>query len=100
MTSRFGPDDVPVMARTFRLQWEDAQASYVILYPEGMVKLNPAAGEILSRCDGERTVAAIIDDLEQKFPDTEGLRDDVLNFLSIAYEQQWIQHGPTKSASA
>jgi pyrroloquinoline quinone biosynthesis protein D len=94
MTSAFGPDDVPVMARTFRLQWEEAQSSYVILYPEGMVKLNPAAGEILSRCDGERTVTAIIDDLEQKFPDTDGLRDDITNFLSIAYEQQWIQHGP------
>jgi pyrroloquinoline quinone biosynthesis protein D len=94
MTANFGPADAPLMARSFRLQWEETQESYVILYPEGMVKLNPAAGEILSRCNGERTVAAIIDDLEQKFPGTEALRDDVLNFLSIAYEQQWIQHGP------
>ncbi|MGB5733384.1 MAG: pyrroloquinoline quinone biosynthesis peptide chaperone PqqD, partial [Thiohalocapsa sp.] len=94
MTVSFGPEDVPVMARTFRLQWEEAQGSYVILYPEGMVKLNPAAGEILSRCDGERTVAAIIGELEHKFPDSDGLRDDVINFLSTAYEQQWIERGP------
>jgi len=80
------------MAQNFRLQWEAAQDSYVILYPEGMVKLNPAAGEILSRCDGERRVAGIIEELERKFPDAESLRDDVFNFLSTAYEQQWIRH--------
>lgn len=91
MTRAFAPDDVPAMARTFRLQWEEAQDSYVILYPEGMVKLNPAAGEILSRCDGQRTVAEIVGELEQRFPDSPGLRDDVLNFLSTAHEQQWIE---------
>jgi pyrroloquinoline quinone biosynthesis protein D len=86
--------DRPVMAPTFRLQWEDSQDSYVILYPEGMVKLSPSAGEILSRCDGDRDVHAIIDELEQAFPDAEGLANDVTNFLSVAYEQQWIQHKP------
>ncbi|MGB5831312.1 MAG: pyrroloquinoline quinone biosynthesis peptide chaperone PqqD [Thiohalocapsa sp.] len=93
MKDDFGPENVPKMAPTFRLQWEDAQQSYVILYPEGMVKLNPAAGEILSRCDGQSTVAAIIESLERKFPDADGLSADVLTFLKTAYEQQWIQHG-------
>ena len=92
MSTSFDVQDVPVMAPTFRLQWEEAQDSYVILYPEGMVKLNPAAGEILSRCNGARNVAAIVEDLEQKFPDAEGLSADVFNFLSTAYEQQWIRH--------
>ena len=92
MSTSFGEKDVLVMAPTFRLQWEQAQDGYVILYPEGMVKLNPAAGEILSRCDGERNVAAIIEDLERKFPDADGLRADVFNFLNTAYEQQWIRH--------
>ena len=41
-------------ARGFRLQWEPAQKAHVLLYPEGMVKLNGSAGEILKRCDGER----------------------------------------------
>jgi pyrroloquinoline quinone biosynthesis protein D len=31
----------------FRLQWEPAQNAHVLLYPEGMVKLNQSAGEIL-----------------------------------------------------
>lgn len=92
MSTSFDSRDVPVMAPTFRLQWEEVQNSYVILYPEGMVKLNPAAGEILSRCDGERDVAAIVQDLELKFPDAEGLSADVFTFLNTAYEQQWIRH--------
>ena len=90
MSTDFVPDDIPVMAPTFRLQWEEAQNGYVILYPEGMIKLNPAAGEILSRVDGQTTVAALIEDLQQKFPDAETLDADVFTFLSTANEHQWI----------
>ena len=64
---------------------------YVILYPEGMIKLNPAAGEILRRCDGAHTVAALIDDLKRQFPDAENLSNDVLTFLGTAHEHQWIR---------
>ena len=37
-----------------RLQWEEAQQRYVILYPEGLVELNLSAAEILKLCDGTR----------------------------------------------
>ena len=47
----------------FRLQWE-AQGCHVLLYPEGMVKLNRSAGEILTRCTGSRDIAEIVVDLE------------------------------------
>ena len=40
-----------------------SRTAWVLLYPEGMVKLNPSAGEILKRCDGERT-SEIIAELE------------------------------------
>ncbi|MEW8587074.1 MAG: pyrroloquinoline quinone biosynthesis peptide chaperone PqqD [Candidatus Thiodiazotropha sp.] len=79
------------MSPTFRLQWEEAQGCHVILYPEGMVKLNPAAGEILKRCDGASSVAHIIDDLKAAFPDVE-LEADVYQFLDTAYDNQWIRH--------
>ena len=83
----------PSVARPFRLQYEDAQSSWVLLYPEGMVKLNGPAGEILSRCDGERTVAAIVAELETAFGRTgpgEGLEDDVRGFLAVALERGWV----------
>ncbi len=47
-----GPASRPAVGRGFRLQWEAAQNAHVLLYPEGMIKLNGSAGEILKRCDG------------------------------------------------
>ena len=79
----------PRVAPMFRLQWEEVQQSWVLLYPEGMVKLNQSAGEILKRCDGERDVQAIIADIEQSFNAT-GLEKDVTGFLEIANERGWI----------
>jgi len=79
----------PKLARLFRMQWEEAQGAYVLLYPEGMVKLNQSAGEILKRCDGERDVPAIVADLEQTF-NVQGLEKDVIGFLEIATERGWI----------
>ena len=81
--------DKPKLSRLFRLQWEDVQDSYVLLYPEGMVKLNQSATEIIKRCDGERDTAAIIDDLESTFS-VSGLRADVEDFLRVANERGWI----------
>jgi pyrroloquinoline quinone biosynthesis protein D len=82
----------PLIGRGFRLQWEPAQNAHVLLYPEGMVKLNASAGEILSRCDGKRTLVEIIADLERTFSQT-GLSDDVTNFVSFAVGQKWLEIG-------
>ncbi len=79
----------PKLARLFRMQYEEAQQAYVLLYPEGMVKLNQSASEILKRCDGERDVQAMITDIEQTFNAT-GLERDVTGFLEIAIERGWI----------
>ncbi len=79
----------PKLAKLFRMQYEEAQGAYVLLYPEGMVKLNQPASEILKRCDGERDVNAIIADIEQAF-NASGLEKDVTGFLEIATERGWI----------
>lgn len=79
----------PKLARLFRMQYEEVQQGYVLLYPEGMVKLNQSASEILKRCDGERDVQAIITDIEQSFNAT-NLEKDVTGFLEIATERGWI----------
>jgi pyrroloquinoline quinone biosynthesis protein D len=81
---------VPNIGHGFRLQWEPAQDCHVILYPEGMVKLNRSGGEILKRCDGRRTIAAIVAELEQQFA-ASGLERDVLGFVAIAGEKRWLQ---------
>jgi pyrroloquinoline quinone biosynthesis protein D len=81
--------DKPKLSRLFRFQWEEAQGNYVLLYPEGMVKLNQSAAEILKRCDGERDVINIVKDLEQSFSTT-GLENDVKDFLRAATERGWL----------
>ena len=80
----------PSVASMFRLQWEEVQQSWVLLYPEGMVKLNTSAGEILKRLDGEKTLQALIAELETAFEAT-GLQKEVLGFLDIAMKQGWVK---------
>ena len=92
---RIAPDAVCVLERQYRFQWEPAQESFVLLYPEGMIKLPGSSGEIMKRVDGETTVADIVRSLEQAFPGVD-LRQDVLDFLEVAYAKGWIRAGRTE----
>ena len=83
-------DHQPRMNSHFRLQWEEVQKSWVLLYPEGMVKLNASAGEIMQRLDGIKTVQAVVTELETRFGAT-GLASDVLDFLAIAQSHGWVK---------
>jgi pyrroloquinoline quinone biosynthesis protein D len=81
---------VPAVGRGFRLQWEPAQEAHVLLYPEGMVKLNNSAAAIMTRCDGVRTVADIVADIERTFGVT-GLSRDVGAFVVMARDSGWLE---------
>ena len=81
---------VPALASMFRFQWEEAQQCHVLLFPEGMIKLNQSSGEILKLCDGTRDVASIVEALETKFQ-ASGLAGDVLEFLEAAHGNGWIR---------
>ncbi|HET7400511.1 MAG TPA: pyrroloquinoline quinone biosynthesis peptide chaperone PqqD [Usitatibacter sp.] len=81
---------VPRLSARFRLQFETAQNAWVLLYPEGMVKLSPTAAEIMRRVDGKTTVASLVESLEQAFPGVE-LRADVIEFLRIAQDHGWLE---------
>ena len=75
---------------TFRVQWEEVQNCYVVLYPEGMVKLSQSAGEIMKRIDGEKSVINIIDDISNTFDGTD-VKEDVMKFLEVVYGNGWIR---------
>jgi pyrroloquinoline quinone biosynthesis protein D len=77
------------LSRLYRLQWEEVQRSWVLLYPEGMVKLNGSAGEILQRLDGQTSVGQLIERLQQDFGASD-VSQDVLDFLGHAQRQGWI----------
>ena len=83
------PASQPRIGHGFRLQWEAVQNCHVLLYPEGMVKLNGSAGEIMKRCDGKADVCAIVADIESAF-NAQGLEADVRGFIEVAAKQRWL----------
>ena len=89
--SEFNLDDCPRIRRGFRLQWEPVQNCDVLLYPEGMIQLNDSAALILKLVDGQRSIAQIITQLQEQFPDVQGLDEDVLTFMGVAYAQFWLE---------
>lgn len=76
----------------YLFRWEETQDAYVLLYPEGIVKLNQTAGEIIKRCDGVRTVADMVAELQQVFPgDDARVADGVYKFLEVFRAKGWIR---------
>jgi pyrroloquinoline quinone biosynthesis protein D len=86
------PSMRPKLNTMFRLQWEPAQDCHVLLFPEGMVKLNGGAAEILKLVDGANNVANIVALLQQKFPEANDLTDDVHEFLITAQQKKWLYY--------
>ena len=92
--NNFNAESVIAISEKFRFQWEEAQNCFVLLYPEGMVELNPSAGEVLQLCDGKRSVQDIVDALNEKFGKPERLEADVYEFLAEADNNAWLRiHG-------
>jgi pyrroloquinoline quinone biosynthesis protein D len=86
----FTEDTIFELQRHFRFQWEPAQQGFVLLYPEGMVKLPGSSGEIMKRIDGKLSVRGIVEDLQTAFPGTD-LKSDVIGFLEHVHGKGWIR---------
>jgi pyrroloquinoline quinone biosynthesis protein D len=87
---KFDRQLVPTWRQGYRFQYEPAQKGNVLLYPEGMIKLNDSAGWIGDLIDGQRSIAAIIGELERKFPNIPELGFDVDDFMKVAHDKHWI----------
>jgi pyrroloquinoline quinone biosynthesis protein D len=83
-------DSIPRIDAMFRFQWEEAQDCYVLLYPEGMVKLSHSAGEILKHCDGKKSIQDIIVHLKEQYPNA-ALDEDVVRFIEEAMQHGWLR---------
>lgn len=90
MTSK--PIDVPAyprLTRLYRLQYEPVQKGWVLLYPEGMVKLSDSTAEILRRCSGQLSPQAIVAELEILF-NVQGIAPQVNDLLEEGVRRGWI----------
>jgi pyrroloquinoline quinone biosynthesis protein D len=54
-----------------------------------MVQLNPSAAEILRRCDGQRSIDAIVEELQALFQ-VEGIGPQVEALLQEGVRRGWI----------
>jgi pyrroloquinoline quinone biosynthesis protein D len=61
------PEAKPRLPHGVRLVHNEAQGGWVLLAPERVFKADAIAAEILKRCTGEATFAAIVDDLAATF---------------------------------
>lgn len=84
----------PHLARQVRLEWDPVRERHVLLAPEGVLVLNKTGAAILSLCDGERTVAAIVEELRRQYSHV--VADDVQEFLSRLVTKRWVEPGDAR----
>jgi pyrroloquinoline quinone biosynthesis protein D len=82
--------DRPEINPVYLFRWEEPEQAYVLLFPEGIVKLNDSAGRILEHCNGEKTVAEIVFALEEQFS-TQGLEGEVRKFMEVSLGKNWLR---------
>ena len=84
----------PRLATGARLQYDDVREEHLLLIPEGVVRLNATAAEVLGLCDGERSLDDIVGALSERY-DGADLGDDVRGLV-----QAMAQKGLVVDAAA
>ena len=91
----------PALAGRTRLQLDPVDGEPVLLYPEGLLRLNASAHAVLALCDGRHTVEAVIESLAREFEaPAETLRADVLECLADFQQRQLLVFRPPIPAAS
>jgi pyrroloquinoline quinone biosynthesis protein D len=76
----------PRLATGVRLRYDDVREEHLLLVPEGVVRLNPTAVEVLKLCDGESSLEAIVSALVARY-DGADVGDDVRGLLDAMVQK-------------
>ena len=76
----------PRLVTGARLQYDDVRSEHVLLIPEGVVRLNPTAAEVLELCDGRRSLDDIASALSARY-DGADVHDDVRELVDALAEK-------------
>lgn len=88
----FGDEVRPRLPRGVRLRHDRTRDAWVLLAPERLVMPDENAIEVLRLCDGERTVAAIVDELAVMYSaEPAEIRADVEAFLVELRDQRMVE---------
>ena len=71
----------PRLVTGARLRYDDVREEHVLLIPEGVVRLNPTAADVLELCDGERSLDAIVGAVSARY-DGADVREDVQELVA------------------
>ena len=77
------PEDASQPRLAAGCRWGGSEQERVILFPEGAIKLQGTGRQVLERCDGQRTFAELIGELQTEFGDADPdkIRADISLFL-------------------
>jgi pyrroloquinoline quinone biosynthesis protein D len=70
----------PRLVTGARLSYDDVREEHILLIPEGVVRLNPTAAQVLELCDGERSLDDIAGALSERYEGAD-VRDDVVELV-------------------
>src|SRR5882762_7390711 len=62
-----GKEDGPRLAAKVRIQTDHVGGGPVLLYPEGVMMLNPTGAAVVALCDGSRTEGEIKAELAERY---------------------------------
>jgi len=76
------PTDRPRLPRGVKLKRDDVRDRWTLLAPERIFEVDATAAAVLSLCDGERDLAAIVADLAARYnAPPEVIEKDVVQML-------------------
>jgi pyrroloquinoline quinone biosynthesis protein D len=83
-------DDAVELNPTHHFRWEEPQKAHVLLYPEGIVKLNETAAAIIEAATGAASIGAAVADITARYERAD-LEPKIIAFLEDARAKGWIR---------
>ncbi|WP_296712324.1 pyrroloquinoline quinone biosynthesis peptide chaperone PqqD [Rhodoblastus sp.] len=84
------PEDAVELNPTHHFRWEEPQQAHVLLYPEGIVKLNETAAAIIEAAIAAPTIDAAAKTIASRYG-RDDLEPKIMNFLEDARAKGWIR---------
>ena len=75
-------------------RWGTQGEDKVVLFPEGMIRVQGTGQAILEMCDGQRTVVDILKVLSERYSgaDPAKMREDVISFLEALQQKRIVDY--------
>jgi pyrroloquinoline quinone biosynthesis protein D len=86
-------DDLNVPKLAAGCRWGGSEAEPVVLFPEGAIRVQGTGRLILELCDGKRSLAEIVQQLESQYilAQPGKIRADVVAFLTQLHEKRIVE---------